>query len=187
MEQSQESVGPVLLDAETLRQRVRALGHQITEDYFGKMPHLIGVLKGASIFHSDLVRAIAIDLSYDFIAVGSYGDRAESSGEVRILKDLDESLKGRDVILVEDIVDTGLTLHCLRQNLYARDPASLRIATLLSKPSRRKIDVPLDYVGFDIPDKFVIGYGLDYAQRHRNLADIRILRPGTAGNRSFPE
>jgi hypoxanthine phosphoribosyltransferase len=176
MDQLQESIGPILLDAQTIQRRVRELGNQITQAYRGKIPHLIGILKGASIFHSDLVRAIQLELSLDFIAVGSYGDRTKSSGEVRILKDLDESLKDRDVILVEDIVDTGLTLHYLLQNLSSRGPASLKTATLLNKPSRRKIEVPLDYIGFDIPDEFVIGYGLDYAQRYRNLTDICILR-----------
>ena len=176
MDRFQESIGPILLDAQKIQRRVRELGNQITQDYAGKSPHLVGILKGASIFHSDLVRAIELELSLDFIAVASYGDRAKSSGEVRILKDLDESLKGKDVILVEDIVDTGLTLHYLLQNLGAREPASLKTVTLLSKPSRRKIEVPVDYIGFDIPDEFVIGYGLDYAQRYRNLTDICILR-----------
>jgi hypoxanthine phosphoribosyltransferase len=178
MDQSQKSIGPILLDAQKIQRRVRELGNQITQAYNGKIPHLIGILKGASIFHSDLVRAIELDLSFDFIAVGSYGDWTNSSGEVRILKDLDESLKDRDVILVEDIVDTGLTLHYLLNNLSARGPASLKTATLLNKPSSRKIEVPLDYIGFDIPDEFVIGYGLDYAQRYRNLTDICILRLG---------
>jgi hypoxanthine phosphoribosyltransferase len=176
MDQSYESIGPILLDAQKIQRRVRELGNQITQDYSGKTPHLIGILKGASIFHSDLVRAIALELSLDFIAVGSYGDRIKSSGEVRILKDLDESLEGRDVLLVEDIVDTGLTLHYLLQTLGARGPSSLKTVALLNKPSRRKIEIPVEYIGFDIPDEFVIGYGLDYAQRYRNLTDICILR-----------
>jgi hypoxanthine phosphoribosyltransferase len=176
MGQLEESLGPILLDAKKIQRRVRELGNRITQDFIGKSPHLIGILKGASIFHSDLVRAIELELSFDFIAVGSYGDRTRSSGEVRILKDLDESVKQRDVILVEDIVDTGLTLHYLLQNLSAREPASLRTVTLLNKPSRRKIEVPVEYIGFDIPDEFVVGYGLDCAQKYRNLTDIRILR-----------
>jgi hypoxanthine phosphoribosyltransferase len=176
MNQSIASLGPILLEAKKIRQRVQELGNQITQDFIGKSPHLIGILKGASIFHADLVRAIELELSFDFIAVGSYGGRTRSSGEVRILKDLDESIKQRNVILVEDIVDTGLTLHYLLQNLSARDPSSLRTVTLLNKPSRRKIEVPVEYVGFDIPDEFVVGYGLDYAQKYRNLTDIRILR-----------
>ena len=171
-----ESVGPVLLDSQTIRNRIRKLGNQITRDYRGKIPHLIGILKGASIFHADLVRTIQLDLSYDFIAVGSYGKLTKSSGEVRILKDLDESLEERDVLLVEDIVDTGLTLQYLVQNLEARKPKSLKTVALLSKPARREIDVHVDYLGFDIPDKFVVGYGLDYDQHYRNLPDIRILQ-----------
>ena len=171
-----ESIGPVLLDQQTIRKRVRELGIQITQDYRNRTPHLIGILKGASIFHADLVRAIELDVSFDFIAVGSYGKLSKSSGEVRILKDLDESLEGKDVLLVEDIVDTGLTLHYLLQNLQARDPRSLKIVALLNKPARREIEVDVDYVGFDIPDEFVVGYGLDYDQRYRNLPDVRILQ-----------
>jgi hypoxanthine phosphoribosyltransferase len=171
-----ESIETVLLDRETIQNRVRELGTQISQDYCGKSLHLIAILKGASIFHADLVRSITQEISYDFIAVGSYGKLTESSGEVRILKDSDETLEGKDVLLVEDIVDTGLTLHYLMRTLIARHPKSLKIAALLNKPSRREIDVPVDYVGFDIPDEFVVGYGLDYDQRYRNLPDIRILR-----------
>ena len=171
-----ESVGPILLDSQTIQKRVRELGAQIAQDYKGKTPHLIGILKGASIFHADLVRAIDLGVSFDFIAVGSYGGSTGSSGEVRILKDLDESLEGRDVLLVEDILDTGLTLHYLLQNLQSRGPKSLKVVTLLNKPSRREIGVPADYTGFEIPDQFVIGYGLDYNQRYRNLPDICILK-----------
>jgi len=173
-----ESIGPVLLDSQTILNRVRELGTRITQDYRGKTPHLVAILKGASIFHADLVRSIELELSYDFIAVGSYGKLTKSSGEVRILKDLDESLEGKDVVLVEDIVDTGLTLHYLVQNLKARDPKSLKIVALLNKPARREIDVTVDYVGFDIPDEFVVGYGLDCDQSYRNLPDVRILRLG---------
>ena len=171
-----ESVGQVLLRNRAIRARIREMGAQITADYTGKTPFLIGILKGASVFHADLVRSIDLDLSYDFVAVGSYGNLTRSSGEVRILKDLDESLEGKDVILVEDIVDTGLTLHYLIQTLNARNPKSMKIAALLNKPSRREIDVTVDYIGFEIPDRFVVGYGLDYNQRYRNLPDIRILR-----------
>ena len=171
-----ESVGPVLLPGQTILNRIREMGAQITQDYEGKTPCLIALLKGASIFHADLVRSIELELSYDFIAVASYGKLTKSSGEVRILKDLDESLEGKDVLLVEDIVDTGLTLHYLVQAFKARNPKSLKIAALLSKPSRREIEVPVDYIGFEIPDEFVIGYGLDYDQRYRNLPDIRVLR-----------
>jgi hypoxanthine phosphoribosyltransferase len=171
-----ESIGPVLLDAQMIQRRVKELGARIAEDYRGKKLHLIGILKGASIFHADLVRAIDLELSFDFIAVGSYGDLTKSSGAVRILKDLDESIDGKDVLLVEDIVDTGLTLQYLLRNLRARNPRSLKIVALLSKPSRREIEVPVDYVGFEIPDEFVVGYGLDYNQQYRNLRDICILK-----------
>jgi hypoxanthine phosphoribosyltransferase len=168
--------GSVLLDSQTIQKRVCELGNRITQDYHGRKPHLIAILKGASIFHADLVRAIDLDLSFDFIAVGSYGKLTKSSGEVRILKDLDESIEGKDVLLVEDIIDTGLTLHYLLQNLQARGPRSLKIIALLNKPSRRETDVPVEYIGFDIPDEFVVGYGLDFDQRYRNLPGIYILQ-----------
>ena len=171
-----ESVGPVLLDTQTIQKRVMELGARIAEDYRGRKPLLIGILKGASIFHADLVRAIDLELSFDFIAVASYGDLTKSSGEVRILKDLDESVEGKDVLVVEDIVDTGLTLQYLLQSLRTRNPESVKIVALLSKPSRREIEVPVDYIGFEIPDEFVVGYGLDYNQQYRNLRDIRILQ-----------
>jgi len=170
------SLGPVFLYDRTIQKRVREMGACITRDYDGKTPHLIAILKGASVFHADLVRAIELELSYDFIAVGSYGGSVKSSGEVRILKDLEESIEGRHVLVVEDIVDTGLTLHYLLQNLQARDPDSLTTVALLNKASRRQIPVPVKYVGFDIPDEFVVGYGLDFNQRYRNLPDIRILK-----------
>jgi hypoxanthine phosphoribosyltransferase len=176
-----ETIGPVLLQNMMIRSRIREMGEQITHDYQGRSPFLIAILKGASIFHADLVRSVRLQLSYDFMAVGSYGKETQSSGEVRILKDLDESLEGKDVLMVEDIVDTGLTLHYLVQTLKARNPKSLKIAALLSKPSRRKINVPVDYIGFEIPDEFVVGYGLDYAQRYRNLPDICVLRLGRKG------
>jgi hypoxanthine phosphoribosyltransferase len=169
------SLGAVLLDSSTIRKRVHALGAQIAADYKGKSPLLVAVLKGACIFHADLVRAIPLDVSCDFIAVSSYGDSVSTSGEVRILKDLDQSLEHKDVLLVEDIVDTGLTLHYLVQNLRARKPKSLKIVALLNKPSRRQARVTLDYVGFEVPDQFLVGYGLDYGQRFRNLPDIRLI------------
>ena len=176
-----EEVGEILLDAAKIQQRVRELGAEITRDYAGKSPYIIAILKGASIFHADLVRAIDAGVSFDFMAVGSYGASTKSSGEVRILKDVDTSIEGRDVLLVEDILDTGLTLHYLLRNLRSRRPKSLRVAVLLNKPSRRVIDVTADYVGFDIPDQFVIGYGLDFNQRYRNLPYIAVLKPGDAG------
>lgn len=175
-----EELGPALLDADAIQKRVGELGKEITADFAGRTPHLIGILKGATIFHADLVRAIGMGVSFDFMAVGSYGSGVKSSGEVRILKDLDESLEGKDVLLVEDILDTGLTLHYLLENLQSRNPRSLRVATLLSKPSRRRINVHADYIGFEVPDKFVVGYGLDFDQRYRNLPFIceLILPPG---------
>src|SRR5512136_1744631 len=154
-----ETVGPILLNTATIQERVRELAAEITKDYQGKTPHLICILKGASIFHADLVRSIDLGVSFDFIAVGSYGASTRSSGEVRILKDLDESIEGKDVLLVEDILDTGLTLHYLVQNLQSRGPRSVKVATLLNKSSRRENPVDADYVGFEIPDQFVIGYG----------------------------
>ena len=173
---SNETVGPVLLDSRTIQERVSELGRQITQDYSARKPHLVGILKGASVFHADLVRSIDLELSFDFMAVESYGNLTQSSGEVRILKDLDDSINGRDVLLVEDIVDTGLTLHYLLENLQRREPGSVQVVALLNKPSRREIEVPLAYVGFEIPDEFVVGYGLDYDQRYRNLPDICALR-----------
>jgi len=173
-----ETVGAVLLDSQAIRARVGELGAQIAHDYQGKNLHLVAILKGACIFFSDLIRSIDLGLTTDFIAVGSYGESTLSTGEVRLLKDLDESIEGRDVLLVEDILDTGLTLHYLLQNLESRSPRSLKVVALLNKPSRRKITVPVDYVGFEVPDRFVIGYGLDYDQRYRNLPDIRVLQLG---------
>jgi len=171
-----ETIGPVLLESEKIQERVKELGKQITADYRGKTLHLIAILKGASVFHSDLIRSIDLSVTIDFIAVESYGVSTQSIGEVRILKDLDESLEGRDVLLVEDILDTGLTLHYLIQNLQSRGPSSLRVVALLNKPSRRKVDVNADYVGFEIPDQFVVGYGLDFDQRYRNLPNICTLK-----------
>jgi hypoxanthine phosphoribosyltransferase len=182
-----ETLGAVLLDSATIRKRVRELGNQITLKYAGKTPHLICILKGASIFHADLVRAIDLEISYDFMAVASYGALTKSSGEVRILKDLDESPKGKEVLLIEDIVDTGLTLHYLERYLRARDLKSLKVIAFLNKPARRDIDVTVDYIGFDIPDDFVVGYGLDYNQRYRNLPDIHILHLNTLAVDNQPD
>ena len=173
---TKETPGHVLLSGRVIQNRIRELGRRITKDYSGKELHLIGVLKGASIFHADLVRAIDLNLSFDFMAVASYGNSTHSSGEVRILKDLDESIDGKEVLLVEDIVDTGLTLNYLRKTLQARTPRSLKTVTLLSKPSRRAIEVPVEYIGFEIGDEFVVGCGLDFNQRYRNLPDIWVLQ-----------
>ncbi len=165
----------VLISTAELQNRVREMGAEIARDYAGRRPELICVLKGAVTFMSDLMRAIDLNLSIDFIAVSSYGKGVNSTGEVKIVKDLDEPLEGRDIILVEDILDTGLTLSYLVNSFRARGATSIKIATLLNKPERRKVDVTPDYSGFTIPDKFVVGYGLDYAERYRNLPFIGVL------------
>ena len=165
----------VLLRRSAIQKRVREVAHQITKDFQGERIHLIGVLKGACIFLSDLVREINLETSIDFIAVSSYGKNKESSGQVRLLKDLDSSIEGLNVIVVEDILDTGITLTYLLRVLAQRKPKSLRIAALLDKPSRRIKEVQADYIGFKIPNDFVVGYGLDYAERYRNLKDVCIL------------
>lgn len=174
LEQSTQLV--VLIDAHQIQAKVKELGTRITEDYRGKQLHLICVLKGACIFLADLVRYLPEDLTLDFMAVSSYNERQRSSGEVKIVKDLDCTIQGREVLVVEDILDTGLTLDYLTRCLWARGPKSLTICTLLSKPSRRIKDIAATYVGFEIPDVFVVGYGLDYAERFRNLSTISILR-----------
>jgi hypoxanthine phosphoribosyltransferase len=165
----------VLIRRAAIQKRVREVAHQITRDFQGQRVHLIGVLKGACIFLSDLVREINLETSIDFIAVSSYGKNKESSGQVRLLKDLDSSIEGLNVIVVEDILDTGITLTYLLRVLEQRKPKSLRIAALLDKPSRRIKQVKADYIGFQIPNDFVVGYGLDYAERYRNLKDVCIL------------
>ncbi len=161
--------GAVQLDAATIAKRVAELGAQITADYAGLDLHMVCVLNGAFVFMADLVRAIDLPLTVDFLSVSSYGSRTESSGEVRLLKDLEQSLKGRHVIIVEDIIDTGLTMQYLVGYMQGRSPASVKVATLLAKPSRRMVEVPIDYVGFTIEDAFVYGYGLDVGHRLRNL------------------
>jgi hypoxanthine phosphoribosyltransferase len=165
----------VLIRRAAIQKRVREVAHQITEDFPGERIHLIGVLKGACIFLSDLVREINLETSIDFIAVSSYGKNKESSGQVRLVKDLDSSIEALNVIVVEDILDTGITLTYLLRVLAQRKPKSLRIAALLDKPSRRIKQVKADYIGFQIPNDFVVGYGLDYAERYRNLKDVCIL------------
>jgi hypoxanthine phosphoribosyltransferase len=168
-------IGEILVQPDQLQHRVRELGQQISADYEGRNPLLIGVLKGAVFFLSDLMRAISVPCEVDFMAISSYGSSTASSGVVRILKDLDAPIEGRDVIIVEDIVDSGLTLQYLMRNLTARRPASLEVCALLTKPERRKIDLPTRYLGFEIPDRFVIGYGLDHAERYRNLPYVAAL------------
>jgi hypoxanthine phosphoribosyltransferase len=165
----------VLIRRTAIRKRVLEVAHQITEDFQGERVHLVGVLKGACFFLADLAREISLETSFDFIAVSSYGRGKESSGQVRVLKDLDSSIAGLNVILVEDILDTGLTLNYLLRVFRQRKPKSLRVAALLDKPSRRLKEVKADYIGFAIPNEFVVGYGLDYAERYRNLKDVCIL------------
>jgi hypoxanthine phosphoribosyltransferase len=167
---------PILLSADTIAERIRALGAQLAREYANADDlHLICVLKGAFVFLADLVRTIDKATTIDFLAVSSYAKGTTSTGEVRLLKDLDVALDGRDVLIVEDIVDTGLTLHYLQDILRARRPKSLRTVCLLSKPSRRKVDVPVDYIGFTIDDRFVVGYGLDFNGRYRSLPYIGVL------------
>ncbi len=165
----------VLIPADRLEARLKELGRRITEDYRGKTVHLVCVLKGAYTFLADLARAIEVPVTLDFLAVSSYGKGKSSSGEVQLTKDLDQSLEGKEVIVIEDIADTGLTLNYLLNLLRSRRPASLKVCALLSKPSRRLIDVQVDYVGFEIPDRFVVGYGLDHDQLYRNLKYIAAL------------
>ena len=162
----------VLLSSDQIQARILEMGRQIAADYAGREPHLVGVLKGACPFMTDLAQAIDLPLTLDYIAVSSYGKATKSSGEVKLVKDLDQGLEGRDLLVVEDIVDTGLTLNYLVNLLKARGPRSLKVVALLSKPSRRLVSVHVDYVGFTIEDEFVVGYGLDYNERYRNLRDI---------------
>jgi hypoxanthine phosphoribosyltransferase len=172
---SEPGLGEVLVTAEELQGRVEELGRQISLDYAGRELLLVGVLKGAVFFLSDLMRMIDIPVEVDFMAVASYGSATDSSGVVRILKDLDASIEDRDVLIVEDIVDSGLTLQYLMRNLGSRNPRTLEVCALLTKPERRKVDLPTRYVGFEIPDRFVVGYGLDYAERYRNLPYVAAL------------
>lgn len=165
----------VLIDQEELSARIAALAQEIRQDYPAGQLHFVCVLKGAFLFLGDLIRAMDGHVTIDFMACSSYGAGTSSSGEVRLSKDLDSGLEGRDVIIVDDIVDTGLTLHYLQEILQARGPRSLRTACLLSKPSRRKIAVKVDYIGFTIDDRFVVGYGLDYAEQYRNLPYIGVM------------
>jgi hypoxanthine phosphoribosyltransferase len=168
-------IGRVLVETADLERRVAELGEEISRDYTGKDLVLVGVLKGAVVFIADLMRHLTVPCEVDFMAVSSYGSQTDSSGVVRILKDLDASIGGRDVLIVEDIIDSGLTLQYLLRNLRAREPRSLEVCSLLTKPERRRVDLPTRYVGFEIPNKFVVGYGLDYAQRYRNLRNIAVL------------
>jgi hypoxanthine phosphoribosyltransferase len=170
-------VDHVLISQEELRERVRQLGAQISADYSDLNPLLLCVLKGGYLFLADLTRALSIRHGIDFMAISSYGNSTETSGVVRILKDLDTDITGRHVLIVEDIIDTGFTLAYLLDNLRVRGPASLRICSLLTKPARRQVDLTLDYAGFEVPDEFVVGYGLDYGEQYRNLPFIGVLKP----------
>jgi hypoxanthine phosphoribosyltransferase len=169
------AIGETLVPADELQDRVEKLAAEISRDYDGRDLVMIGILKGAVLFLGDLMRSMTVPCEIDFMAVSSYGSETDSSGVVRILKDLDASIEGRDVLIVEDIIDSGLTLHYLLRSLNARNPASLEVCALLTKPDRRRVDLPIRYVGFEIPNRFVIGYGLDYAQRYRNLDFVAVL------------
>ena len=171
-----DAIGEILVPADELASRVRELAAEISKDYAGKDVVLIGVLKGAVFFVADLMRALDLQVEVDFMAVASYGSSTKSSGVVRILKDLDAVIQGRHVLIVEDIVDSGLTLQYLLRNLNGRGPASLEVCALLIKPGRRKVDLKPRYVGFEIPDRFVIGYGLDHGERYRNLPFVAALK-----------
>ncbi len=177
METVKDAVGEILIEQEPLQARIAELGAEISREYEGRDLLLVGVLKGAVFFMADLMRELTIPCEIDFMAISSYGAATDSSGVVRILKDLDANIAGRDVLVVEDIIDSGLTLSYLMRSLKARKPASLEICALLTKPERREIEVPVRFVGFEIPNKFVIGYGLDFAERYRNLPYVAVLHP----------
>jgi hypoxanthine phosphoribosyltransferase len=171
----ESAVGEVLIDEDRLRSRVVELGEEISADYAGRDLLLIGVLKGAVFFMADLMRKLTIPCEVDFMAISSYGASTDSSGVVRILKDLDINIEGRHVLVVEDIIDSGLTLSYLMRNLESREPETLEVCALLTKPDRREMEVPVRYVGFEIPNRFVIGYGLDFGERYRNLPYVAVL------------
>jgi hypoxanthine phosphoribosyltransferase len=173
----ERDVSEILIDEDALHRRIGELGEEISADYGGRDLLLIGVLKGAVVFMADLMRRLTVPCEIDFMAISSYGGQTDSSGVVRILKDLDMNIKDRHVLVVEDIIDSGLTLSYLMRNLRSREPATLEICALMTKPSRREIDVPVRYVGFEIPNRFVIGYGLDFGERYRNLPYVGVLNP----------
>ena len=171
----ESAVGEVLIDTDALSARIAELGAEISSDYEGRDLLLIGVLKGAVFFMADLMRKLTIPCEVDFMAISSYGGSTDSSGVVRILKDLDINIEGRHVLVVEDIIDSGLTLSYLMRNLESREPATLEVCALLTKPDRREMEVPVRYIGFEIPNRFVIGYGLDFGERYRNLPYVAVL------------
>lgn len=172
-----QDLSSILVKREAIQAAVKQLGERLAQDYAGKAPVMICILKGAVIFFSDLIREIDLPVTTEFMAISSYGSATKSSGVVRILKDLDKDILGRDVLIVEDIVDSGLTLSYLKKTLEGRGAASIKIVTLLDKPARRKVDLKADYFCFTIPDEFVVGYGLDYDEKYRNLPDIGVLHP----------
>lgn len=171
-----QDVETILLDKDVLKKRIKELGEEISKDYAGEEVLLVGILKGASVFLSDLIRQISLPAYIDYMEVSSYGNSAETSGVVRIIKDLEDNIEGKNIIIVEDIIDTGLTLAYLKQNLLSRHPKSLKICTLLDKPARREKEINIDYKGFDVPDEFIIGYGIDYAEKYRNLPFVGLLK-----------
>jgi hypoxanthine phosphoribosyltransferase len=175
---SDDRIGEVLVSSEDLARRVQELGVEISRDYEGRDLVMVGVLKGAVMFIADLMRQLTVPCEVDFMAVTSYGSSTDSSGVVRILKDLDAPIEGRDVLIVEDIIDSGLTLQYLMRNLKVRSPRSLEVCALLTKPERRRVDLPTRYVGFEIPNRFAIGYGLDHSQKYRNLDYVAVLEDG---------
>lgn len=176
-ESMKDDILEVLLTEEQIRTKIKEIGAQITRDYAGKTPFFLGVLKGCYVFMADLVRNVDLQCTMDFMAVSSYGGGTSTTGAVRITKDLTRDIEGKDVIIVEDILDSGVTLSYLKKYLANRNPASLRIVTLLNKPARRRVDIEPDYCGFSVPDEFVVGFGLDYAEQYRNLPYIGILKP----------
>ena len=172
-----EDIKEILFDEENIMKKVEEISAQISRDYKGKNLIVVGVLKGSVLFAAELIKRITIPCEIDFMAVSSYGDSTESSGVVRILKDLDHSIEGKDVLIVEDIVDSGVTLSYLTKYLKARKANSIEIVTLLNKPARRKKDIFVKYIGYDVPDEFIVGYGIDYAEKYRNLPFIGVLKP----------
>ena len=179
----QADIKEIYYTEQQIAEKVAELGARITADYQGKNPLIVSVLKGSYVFMADLTRAIDVPCNIDFMVVSSYGMGAKTTGEVQIIKDIEQPIDGRDLLIVEDILDSGVTLHYLMQVLKARGANSIRLCTLLSKPARHKVDVKVDYLGFEIPDEFVVGYGLDYAERYRNLPYIGILNPSVYGGK----
>lgn len=171
-----KDIESIVYSEEALAERIEALGKQISEDYKGKKLIVVGVMKGANVFVADLIRKMDLDIILDFIVVSSYGASTESTGVIRLLKDLDENISSEHVLIVEDIIDSGLTLEYLVNNFETRHPASIKICTLLNKVERRKVDLNVDYIGFQVPDEFIVGYGIDYAEKYRNLPFVGILK-----------